>query len=463
MRNMWKRAAVLALAAAAAIPVWGAVRAEAPKQVYVDGGAKVTKGVTGYALTGSQGSAQFTQYSDPQEVVANGTEILIPMTKMAEYKSFFEATGPKEFPMKGQGVVKAEVKYSIEPADPSLADQIQVNTMLVAQHESQNAEGKYQTTFCQKAVPNAAPVSGEVHTATYYMDGAQGQIHGFVDGNYQKSWASELLKTEDLTWVKLYLHAIVPGGSDGESMLATPLTWHVSYFTVEEIPAASAAVRDLSDGASGVAVDRAFELDFNMPMDPATLTADTVLLEVETAGGYAPAAAEVTPTESGCTLRAAGNMDYTTNYRISLTDGIRCQKMSIGAAAGPVLHFKTQARELADTVFFQDTPVSLTVNGRPAPALSGGTVACTARLTGRAGQTVQVTAAVYERTENGSRYLESVSARQAVDGDTQVVCGGIAVPPGDQYFIRVFVWDQAGRPMTDTVLCPMGGTPAFEK
>ena len=70
--------------------------------------------------------------------------------------------------------------------------------------------------------------------------------------------------------MKLYLHAIVPGGSDGESMLATPLTWHVSYFTVEEIPAASAAVRDLSDGASGVAVDRAFELDFNMPMDPAT-------------------------------------------------------------------------------------------------------------------------------------------------------------------------------------------------
>ena len=79
-------------------------------------------------------------------------------------------------------------------------------------------------------------------------------------------------------------------------------------------------------------------------------------------------------------------MDYTTNYRISLTDGIRCQKMSIGAAAGRFLHFKTQARELADTVFFQDTPVSLTVNNRPAPGLSGGTVACTARLTGRAGR-----------------------------------------------------------------------------
>ena len=27
-----------------------------------------------------------------------------------------------------------------------------------------------------------------------------------------------------------------------------------------------------------------------------------------------------------------------------------------------------------------------------------------------------MTAAVYERTENGGRYLESVSARQAVDG-----------------------------------------------
>ena len=60
-------------------------------------------------------------------------------------------------------MVKAEVKYSIEPADPSLADQIQVNTMLVAQHESQNAEGKYQTTFCQKAVPNGARIRGSPH------------------------------------------------------------------------------------------------------------------------------------------------------------------------------------------------------------------------------------------------------------------------------------------------------------
>ena len=36
-----------------------------------------------------RGSAQFTQYSDPQEVVANGTEILIPHDKDGGYKELF--------------------------------------------------------------------------------------------------------------------------------------------------------------------------------------------------------------------------------------------------------------------------------------------------------------------------------------------------------------------------------------
>ena len=453
MKKIWKKITIAVLAAAMVLPVSIGGFAVDGNGVYVD----ATGTVGASSINGPEGALAFTDWTNNASLSAgeDGT-IQFGASKMAEWKTFFGLQDPSSFPMSGQGVLKFEMQYEVTAADPSLADQIQVNTIFQETSGGQNislGNGNKHTT-----------ANSGVRTDTYYINAATGHMIRMVNGEVDGEAAVTGAQTGDLTAIRFYTVSKATGTDvvDGETELASPVTWHVHYISIQPTTILHASVTDYEDGAINVPVDESIMVRFDAPVAADTLNSDTVVLEAETAEGYVRIPAVVTPNGSGdvtsCQISAEGGMSYMTNYRIAIADGIESNVLSLPVQAESLISFRTEANDLRETITYaENDPVQLTVNGEPTDILATGSVACTVNLTSSEAATARVIAAVYEREANGGmRYVSSAEQVQEISGSVAVTCQVGAIPDDSRYVIRIMVWDENGYPWTNAMEYAMG-------
>lgn len=457
MIRLWKKLLAAPIAAAlmaAVLPAGTVVWAGGTDAIYVDGNSEIS----GVILSGI-GDAQFTQYSDNQPVTAEDGVFSTTYTCMAEYKKFIDPLSPKTFSASGKGMWKVEAKYSLRFEGEADAA-IKSNTRLVVHSGDQQMPA-------DKATQNQPIVPGQEIVSTYLIDAEQGKIQAYQDGIFLKEFPAAALLDGDITWIRFYPQIILDGGQDAGA-LPVAVTWDFQYFRVQKMEYAEPTFLTPQDGSKNVDTMGPYQMKFDLPLDPATVSGDTVALEAETPEGFQPVDINVTVNQNVCEIQPQNDLDYAARYRMVLRDGILSNDGRFPGKTGVVSTFTTRAREITEPVALNEAqPVSLTVDGVPSEVLKSGAVTCGVNLECSAEtQNIKITAAVYETDSGGAmRFLSSSSEVKTVTaGSASIACAPVTVPDGEQYLLRIFIWDaDSGYPYTDTVECGAGQTPAVVK
>lgn len=467
MKKIWKKITIAVLAAAMVLPTSIGVYAGGPELYLADETSTIPAAAESMEFetvnaSGENVTAHFTQYANitaqPFSVVDG--KLAITYKQVQAFKTFWN---PAELiPASGNGVYKIESKYSLD-TDTSLAQDLKYNVVMVAYYGS----GSGDSLWFNGAVSDAPIEPGVEHTTTYYIDAVNGKASLYLDGEFRREWDAAQFMTADIFNIRLYPQIFYEGHND-EDALPTDVTWYFDYFKIQRMDALEATA-NLADGSVDVDPDAAFTLEFDLPVDANTVNSDTVILEAETPTGYETVAADVSMDNNICTVQPQETLDATTHYRIRITDQLLPDGLPVPGSNQVVTNFTTAKRQFSEPVEWDTSMgnvVTLQINGVESDVLASGAVACTANLIRTEGDTqARVIAAVYEKDANGIlRYLSSAEQVETfADGASgSVTCDPITVPEGDQYLVRVMVWDaETGYPLTDAVEFTMGQGMAY--